>query len=201
MDAPSSERTSKTTPQEWGGGQAKAWTTNGAFVVQALACPSPEKQKGDPDIRAALRTKSRVRLVAGSTAAAAAAPGTAVAAAATPSATAAAAATTVSAAAAAAAEAAGTGTLFLRTSFIDGQFAAIQPGAVHRADRRLGGFGGAHGHEREAAGAARGAIDHQVDLGHGAVSGKRVLQVVLRRVERQVSNVQFGIHLNVLFGD
>jgi len=59
--------------------------------------------------------------------------------------------------------------------------------AVHRVDRFLRLFRRAHRNEGKAAWPARGAIHHQVGLGHGAMRRKGVLQIFFGGIERKVS--------------
>ena len=86
------------------------------------------------------------------------------------------------------------GAFFTRPGGIDSEGATIHLHAVHGADCGLSLGVSAHGDEREAAGAASGAIHHEVGLEDGAVGGESVLQVIFGGVEGNVSNKQFVIH-------
>ena len=67
--------------------------------------------------------------------------------------------------------------------------------AIERCDRLTAGIVIGHFNETETAGAARGAIGHEVRFHDGAKRGEGVLQVVLRRVEGEISNKQFIVHV------
>jgi hypothetical protein len=87
--------------------------------------------------------------------------------AATTTATTAAAGTTTAAATAAATATATTLRAFF--GFVDAKWASVDHLAVHAFDRALGLLVRTHGDECEAAGLARGAISHDVDIRHFAV--------------------------------
>ncbi len=92
-------------------------------------------------------------------------------------------------AATAATAAAAAGTLFTRTSFVDGEGAAIEFVTVHGVDGGLGLFVGAHGDEAETTGIARDAVGDEADFSDDAVRGESVLEIVLGGVEGKVSDV------------
>src|SRR3954463_3637843 len=91
-----------------------------------------------------------------------------------------------------------TGALFTRARGIDGQVAAAEVLAVHRGQRLLRLFVGAHGDESEATGTARCTVHHQVGFHDGAVCGKRVLEIVFGGIEGNISHEQF-IVTHVMF--
>lgn len=84
--------------------------------------------------------------------------------------------------------------LFTRTSNVDGQVAAIKVGAIHGVDCALGLLRRRHRDEAETAGATGRAVEHKNRFHDRAVCGKRILEAVLRRIERQVPNEQFSTH-------
>ena len=73
--------------------------------------------------------------------------------------------------------------------FVHLQVAAVEHGAVQLRDGRIGGRRTAHGDEREAAGLTRFTIRRDGDLADLAGGGEEGLQVCLRRVVREISNV------------
>lgn len=89
----------------------------------------------------------------------------------------------------------GTGPVFLRPGFIDGQGASVELGAVHGLDCILGFLGRRHRDEGESAGTACGSVQHQVDFEDGAVRGEGVLESVFSRLEREISNEEFRAHV------
>ena len=124
------------------------------------------------------------------TAAAAAAVATAAAAAvATAAATAAAVATAAAAVATAAAAA-----VLTRLGLVDLERTVLNALAVEGLDRGLGGLVRAHLDEGEAAGAARLTVHHDVDVGHLAVLGEELPDVVLGGLERKVAAVDALTH-------
>ena len=70
---------------------------------------------------------------------------------------------------------------------------AAEIDAVHLLRRNLGLFRGPHGDEREAAGAAGHLVHGDVDIGHRAELTKGRAKLVLGGLERQVTDVQFGV--------
>jgi hypothetical protein len=82
---------------------------------------------------------------------------------------------------------------FLRTSFVDGESAAAEVDAVQLLDRGLGLFRRAHGDERETAGAAGHLVHGDVHISHGTELAKSRAQLVFRRVERHIADVEFRI--------
>lgn len=120
---------------------------------------------------------------------------TATTAAAATAATAAVATTTAAAAEAAATAAAEAATraLFLRTGLVDLQGATAELDAIGLLDGQLGLIGRAHGDERETAGAAGHLVHGDVGVGDGTELLEVRTEFALGGVERQVSNVEFGI--------
>jgi len=82
---------------------------------------------------------------------------------------------------------------FTRAGDVYGQITTIEGSAIHGLDGLLSFLFSAHGYETETARTTAHAIDHQVCLDDGAVSGKRVLQIVFGGVEGNVSYKQFII--------
>ena len=118
----------------------------------------------------------------------------AVPAATTPEATAATTAAAASAAAEAAAATTTAAAVLALLGLVDAERATVEGPAVHTLDR-LGGFlGGAHGHEREAARAARFAVRDQVDIADRSEFLERGADAFSIGVERKVSNVQTSVH-------
>lgn len=89
----------------------------------------------------------------------------------------------------------GTGPIFLRPGFIDGQGASVDLGAVHGLDCILGFLGRRHGDEGESAGTACGSVHHHVDFEDGALRGEGVPECVFSRLEREISNEEFRAHV------
>jgi hypothetical protein len=110
--------------------------------------------------------------------------------------TAAAVATTAAATAAesTATAAATTAALLALLGFIDAQRATVEGLAVHALDRLRSLFGGAHGHEREAARAAGLAIGDEVDVAYRAELLEGSANAVGGRVEREISYIQTSVH-------
>ncbi len=88
--------------------------------------------------------------------------------------------------------------LGLRTRLVHGQITAVQVRTIHGVDGGLGFLRRAHRHESEAAGPAARAVNHQIGFQNRAVRRKSVLQIVLSRVEGDVSYKQFCVHVNDL---
>src|SRR5262245_25737544 len=86
------------------------------------------------------------------------------------------------------------GAFFAGPGQVDRESASINGSAIQGLRRLLLLLGCAHSDKSEAAGSARGTVHHQIGLGDRAVGGKRVLEVVFREVEGEVSNKQFIIH-------
>jgi hypothetical protein len=126
----------------------------------------------------------------------AAATAAAVAAAVTAAAAAEAAATAAAAteaAATTAAAATATGTTLL--GLVDPERTTVEQLAVHGLDGLLGRVLGAHGHEREAAGPAGLAIEHQLDLDELTELLEGLADGVLGRVEREITYIETIVHL------
>ena len=102
---------------------------------------------------------------------------------------------TAAAAAEAAATAAATAATRTIFGFVHAQRTPAEHGAIELRDGRLGRLVRPHGHEREAACAARLAIDHQVHVTDFAHTFERRTHVVCRRAERQVSHIQSLTHV------
>ena len=90
------------------------------------------------------------------------------------------------------------GTLFLGSGNVHRQVPAIQRGSVHGFNGLLRLLGRAHRYEGKAPGATRHAVHHQVGLDHRAVCSECILEIVLSRVEREISNKQFRAHAILL---
>ena len=114
----------------------------------------------------------------------------------TVTATATAAATTVTATTAAATKAAWT--LFLRTSFIDGQGTALEVEAVQGLDSRLHRLCRRHGHESKATWAAGFAVHRKVDVGDITILREQFTHVEFGRAEGQIAHIHLGIHYQVI---
>jgi hypothetical protein len=84
--------------------------------------------------------------------------------------------------------------LLARARFIDAQRASFDLFAVQLAHGVLRVSFRSHGHKRESAGFAREFILHQQDFANSASLRKHVLQLELRRRERQVAYVQSISH-------
>src|SRR5262249_28608430 len=104
-----------------------------------------------------------------------------------------AAATVAATAATAATTEAATRAIFLRTGLIDRQLTATEIGAIHLFRRGAGLIGRAHCDEREAARAAGHLVHRDVNVGHGTELAESGAEFVFRRLERQVTDVQFGV--------
>jgi hypothetical protein len=112
----------------------------------------------------------------------------AAAAAATTAAAAAAAATTAAAAAAAA-----SGALL---GFVDAQGASVELGTVHGLHGAIGFGLRAHRHEAEASRLPSGAIGYDVNVDDLTVLSEGVAERVLRRMKRQITDVQTISHVH-----
>jgi hypothetical protein len=89
--------------------------------------------------------------------------------------------------------------LFTRTRFIDTKRATLDLLAIELGDGILRiGLGG-HGHEGESAGLAREFILHEEHFRDSAGLRKHILQLELRRRERQVAYVQSISHISLDF--
>src|SRR5687768_6443679 len=150
-----------------------------------------------PHARGAPASPPRSAGVAGSPAISTAAAAAAVSAAAGTSAAAAAAAAAVSAAAGTSAAAAAAAAPALGTvlGLVDAQRAAVEVGAVHLLDRRLGRLGGRHLDEGESARSPGLPLDHQLDLDDLAELGEGVTEGLVGGRERQVTYVESISHL------
>jgi hypothetical protein len=84
-------------------------------------------------------------------------------------------------------------TLFLRTGLIDRELTAAELGAIDFFSRSFGLLLGSHGHEGEAAGAARHLVHGDIYVGHSAELPEVSAKLVLGGLKGQVSNVKFGI--------
>ena len=103
-------------------------------------------------------------------------------------------ATTSSTAAEATAAATAATALLALLGFVDAERPTVEGPAIHTLDR-LGGFlGGPHGHEREAAGAARFAVGDEVDIRDGSEFLERGADALSIGVERKIANVQTSVH-------
>src|SRR5688500_4470744 len=109
----------------------------------------------------------------------------------------AAAAAPVSAAAGTSAAASATAAPALGTvlGLVDAQRAAVEVGAVHLLDRRLGRLGGRHLDEGESARSPGLPLDHQLDLDDLAELGEGVTEGLVGGRERQVTYVESISHL------
>jgi len=87
--------------------------------------------------------------------------------------------------------------LFARARFVHGQGASLHFLAVEgvHGGIRLGAV--VHGHERETAGAACRAIHHQRNVGDFAVLFEHVLEIILRRLKREITYVQFHLFISL----
>ena len=91
-------------------------------------------------------------------------------------------------------------TVFTRTRFIHRQRATVKGLAVELRDRILRIGIAAHGHEREAARFAGEFVLHQHHFGHGTGLREIILEISLRRVEGEISNVEFVAHVMLSVG-
>jgi hypothetical protein len=90
--------------------------------------------------------------------------------------------------------AATTAALLALLGFVNAERSTVESAAIHTLDR-LGGFlGGTHGHEREAARAARFAIGDEVDVADGSELLERGADAFCIGVEREIANVQTSVH-------
>jgi hypothetical protein len=89
------------------------------------------------------------------------------------------------------------GAFLARPCDIHCEIAPVQARAVHCGQGLLGFFIGAHCDKSESARTARGAVCHQVGFEDSAMRGESVLQIIFRRVEGDISDKQFIIHLVV----
>ena len=80
-------------------------------------------------------------------------------------------------------------TIFLRAGLIDRQLTAAEIDAIHLLRGDLSLFRGAHGDERETAGAAGHLVHGDINIGHGAELTKGRAELVLGGLERQVADV------------
>jgi type IV secretory pathway TrbL component len=90
--------------------------------------------------------------------------------------------------AAAAAEGA-TSALFLGTSLVDSESAAAEVGAVQLLSGLFGLLSGAHGDERETAGAAGHLVHGDIDIGHRAELAESGAKLVFGGLEGHVTYV------------
>ena len=84
---------------------------------------------------------------------------------------------------------AATWALFLRTCFIDGQLAATEIGAIQFLCCRLRLIGGAHGDERETAGAAGHLVHGDINVSDGTELAESGAELIFGRLERKVPDV------------
>lgn len=139
---------------------------------------------------AAVVTAATTTTVVTTTTAAVATATTAVAAAAT----AAAAKATAAAAAEATATATAAAARLALLGLVDAERATVEGAAVHTLDGLRGLLGRAHGHEREAARAARLAIRDEVDVADSAEFLEGLADAFSIGVERKIPNVQTSVH-------
>jgi len=85
-------------------------------------------------------------------------------------------------------------TILARTSFIDGQSTSIDIFAVQGLDGGLGALLGFHGDKGKSAWLPAEFVHDHIDLGDGAVSGEKILELVLGGVEGKISYKQFSTH-------
>src|SRR5262249_43099613 len=94
-----------------------------------------------------------------------------------------------------------TAALFARPGEIDRDGASANRFAIHPIYGLLRLLGRAHSDETEPARTARRAVHHQVRFSDRAVGGKRILQIVFRRLKRKVPDEQFSTHCDVYCPD
>jgi hypothetical protein len=87
------------------------------------------------------------------------------------------------------------GTLFARTSFINGQITTAEVLTMQSRDSLLGIFGTFHRHEAEATGTTGHFIHDQVHVRDRPIGCKQILKIIFCRAERQITNKQFCTHL------
>jgi len=78
--------------------------------------------------------------------------------------------------------------------FVDLECPAVEVDSVELLDGSLRLFGLAEGHESEATGAAGFPVHCDVDVGHVAAGAEGFADTVFGGVERQIADVEFGIH-------
>ena len=84
--------------------------------------------------------------------------------------------------------------LLTRPGHVHGQRTALDLEPVQGFDGRLRRFIRRHRDEGETAGAARGAIQHQIGFDHCAVLGEQVLEFVFGNLEMEVPDEEFVLH-------
>jgi hypothetical protein len=86
-------------------------------------------------------------------------------------------------------------TLFARTSFVDGDLAAIEVLLMQARDRGFALGGTAHGDKAKAARTARALIHHDFDIGDCAETLESVLEIILGGAEGKIPYVESHIEL------
>jgi hypothetical protein len=83
-----------------------------------------------------------------------------------------------------------TGAFFTRAGDIDGQGATTEVFAIEEIHRALSFISGGEFYERESAGFARNAIQHQIHRGYHSGCGEVILNIPFHGLEREVANIQ-----------
>jgi hypothetical protein len=90
------------------------------------------------------------------------------------------------------------GALFARAGFVDRKVTAIHVLSVQCGHSGISAFLGFHGDKAETARAAAEFVHDQIDAGDRAMLAKEVLELIFRGVIRQISDVEFSTHDDLL---